>query len=118
MQKAVALKRNAGNTRGVARSLLALAGLLQRGERGGASSAAEEAVTLFRADEGLDPSELAAAIAFLAVLQGDPEEAQSLLHESDELLVPLPEDDSSAVQARQIVDQAREQLELQNPDEG
>lgn len=111
MREAVAQKREAGNTIGVARSLAALAGLLEKEQdREAAREAAEEAVEIFRAESHLPPVELAWAIMRLAILLDDTERASALLTEAEGLISSFS-DDAARGRAMDTLAQARERVE-------
>jgi tetratricopeptide (TPR) repeat protein len=110
MREAVAQKREAGNTIGVARSLAALAGILEEQDREAAREASEEAVRIFRAENHLPPVELAWAIMRLAILLDDADRASALLAES-EGLIALFSDGAAQGRAMETLAQARKRIE-------
>lgn len=110
MREAVAQKREAGNTIGVARSLAALAGILEEQDRGAACEVAEEAVGIFRTESHLPPVELAWAIMRLAILLDNTERASALLTESEGLISSFS-DEVARGRAMETLAQARKRVE-------
>ncbi len=114
LRDAVSLKKEAGNVIGAARSLVALAATDAAVDQKRAFETAEEAVDIFRQVDTANPSELAAGIALMAILDSDPVRARSLLEESEEIVGSLPPDEPFVRRASEALAQAREKLQLES----
>lgn len=99
-REAAALKRQAGNELGVARTLFALANQMRKEDAEGARALAAESVELFRRQQNAGPVELSTALSLLAVLEEEDQPALAALAEAKQLVGSLP-DDSGQVEAVQ-----------------